>query len=46
MSFVSEIYHDFIQRYLEKKLEEFEARDASIEEVDIFLEKYGYYRNK
>lgn len=44
MSFVSEIYDDFIHKYLQRKLEEFDKNDASVEEVDEFLAKYGYYR--
>ena len=43
MTFIDEIFADQLHRFLEKKLKEFDERDASIEEVSEFLAKYGYH---
>ena len=46
MNFIDEIYADHLHRFLEKKLKEFEKRDAPVEEVTEFLAKYGYHPNE
>ena len=44
MSFVSNWYEEWVHHHLQQKLKEFDERDASLEEVDNYLAKYGYTR--
>ena len=49
MSFINDFCEDLLktdlESFLAEKLKEFDARDASLEEVDEFMAEYNYYRN-
>ena len=43
MKFIKAVNKERLHTWLEKKLEEFDERDASQEEVREFLSRYGYF---
>ena len=44
MNILSGLYDQWLHKYLNRKLKEFDRRDASQEEVAEFLAKYGYFK--